>query len=138
MFQIIGRENKKWTINSNSVTLTFFNKSNIAEKGLIQALIEANQEANKNALEEENRKKTNDKVIEGVIEGVKEKIIILLNLIINYEGKRIPFYAEKIVESAKNIKRYIKQLKKFELIEYKGSSRTGGYFLINKIKEKLK
>ncbi|MEK7432212.1 MAG: ATP-binding protein [Cyanobacteriota bacterium] len=179
-----GLKAPKWTTDSNSVTLTFFNKSNkvehkgffesliestkdgfnqiksnVAEKGgWIPAIIEANQEENKKALEEanklatkkileeENRKKTNDKVIEGVIEGVtegvtegvKEKIIILLNLIINYEGKRIPFYAEKISESDKNIERYIKQLKKFELIEYKGSSRTGGYFLTNKIKEKLK
>ncbi len=77
-------------------------------------------------------------ITEGITEGIKGKLKYLLLAIINNEGKRIPFYAEVIAEPDKNIERYIRILKSSGIITYKGSKKTGGYFLTEKIKAKLK
>jgi len=61
---------------------------------------------------------------EGVNEGVNE----LLTLIRNEPGKRIPRLAKALGVPAKTVERWIVVLKKKSLIEYRGSSKTGGYY----------
>jgi len=76
---------------------------------------------------------------EGATEGVKEKLTTLLTAIINEEGKRTPFYKDVTKLTDSSIERYIKQLRENNLIEFKGnSSQTGGYYLTEELKRKLK
>ncbi|MDI6802982.1 MAG: putative DNA binding domain-containing protein [Bacteroidota bacterium] len=77
-------------------------------------------------------------LIEGLTEGLKQKLINLIKTMVIEEGKRIPFYANKISEPEKNIERYFKLFRDKQLIEYRGSKKTGGYFLTEEIKKKLK
>jgi ATP-dependent DNA helicase RecG len=81
-----------------------------------------------------------DGAIDGVTDGVKEKLTVLLKAIISNEGKRIPEYREVTqLGSERTIERYIQQLRESNLIEFKGESpQTGGYYLTELLKEKLK
>jgi ATP-dependent DNA helicase RecG len=63
---------------------------------------------------------------ERVSEGVSE----LYNLILQYPNHRAPFFAETINTSIKNIERWLTQLKKEKKVEFRGPSKTGGYFAI--------
>ena len=69
---------------------------------------------------------------EGVNEGVSEGVNVLLDVIISDPGKRVPYYAEKIGTSVKNIERWLKNLKDNNSIEFKGAPKTGGYWLVKK------
>ena len=62
---------------------------------------------------------------EGVNEGVKK----LYELIKENPNMKTPFFSKELNTSIKNIERWIKQLKSQCLIEFRGSSKTGGYFL---------
>ena len=65
----------------------------------------------------------------------KKRLHLLLLNIFKNEGKRLPFYANKIMlaGSDRNIQRYMEMLKKEGLIEFRGKSKkTGGYFIKNK------
>jgi ATP-dependent DNA helicase RecG len=78
-------------------------------------------------------------VIEGVTKGVKDKLAILLSAIAANEGSRLPDYKASTGLPDSSMERYIKLLKDGGLIEFKGDApKTGGYFLTNKMKEKLK
>ncbi len=77
-------------------------------------------------------------ISEGLTEGLKTKFIDLVKVILSEEGNRIPFYANKMSESEKNIERYFKIFREHNLIEYRGSKRTGGYYLTEQMKNKLK
>ena len=61
---------------------------------------------------------------EGVNEGVNE----LLKLIRNKPGNRIPQLSQHLGVSKKTIERWVVTLKRKGLIEYRGSSKTGGYY----------
>jgi ATP-dependent DNA helicase RecG len=113
-----------WTTDSNSVKLTFI--INSKNEGVTEG-------GKENKIEE-----VIEGVTEGVTEGVKNKITALLLTISNNEGNRIPFLTKQLSESEKNIERYIKQLREYALIEYKGSTKTGGYYLTTKIKQRIK
>lgn len=78
--------------------------------------------------------------IAGVTDGVKEKLAILLKTIISNEGKRIPEYHEITqLGSERTLERYIQQLRDAKLIEFiGGAAQTGGYYLTELLKEKLK
>lgn len=67
-------------------------------------------------------------VTEGVIEGVTEGVTGLLNLIAQQPGLRTPALAEKMGTSPKNVERWLKQLKAEGHIEFRGASKTGGYW----------
>ena len=62
------------------------------------------------------------------VEGVSEGVNALLAIINRHPGLRTPLLAEKMQTSAKNVERWIKQLKENDEIEFRGSSKTGGYF----------
>jgi ATP-dependent DNA helicase RecG len=76
----------------------------------------------------------NERVSEGVSEGVNEGVNGgaggLYALILQYPNHRAPFFAETINTSIKNIERWLTQLKKEKKVEFRGPSKTGGYFAI--------
>ena len=61
-------------------------------------------------------------------EAVNAGVSALLEIIQRHPGVRVPVLAEKMQTSAKNIERWLKQLKDNEKIEFKGASKTGGYY----------
>ena len=69
----------------------------------------------------EKHKPTSD---EGVSEGVNK----LLIYITNNPGERIPEISKKTGIPAKTLERWIKVLRELGKIEFRGSSKTGGYF----------
>ena len=64
------------------------------------------------------------------IEGVNEGVSILLNFIKNNPGKRTNEIADSINKPAKTVERWLGKLKETNKIEYRGSSKTGGYYLL--------
>jgi hypothetical protein len=69
--------------------------------------------------------------VKGPGEGVKgpgEGVNKLYEVIIAYPGNRGPYYADFIHISKKTIERWIRILREKDLIEFKGSTRTGGYW----------
>jgi ATP-dependent DNA helicase RecG len=67
-------------------------------------------------------------VTEGVTGGVTEGVTLLLENIRKAPGKRIPRHSGDLGVPEKTIERWIALLKRENRIEYRGSSRTGGYF----------
>ena len=65
---------------------------------------------------------------EGVNEGVNGGVKALLSVIKTESGHRLPFYVERMNTPAKTIERWLQQLRDKKQIEYRGSSRTGGYY----------
>jgi ATP-dependent DNA helicase RecG len=63
----------------------------------------------------------------GVNEGVSEGVNALLELIGKQPDMRSPAMAAALGTSAKNIERWVKQLKSRGLIEFRGAPKTGGY-----------
>ena len=74
-------------------------------------------------------KKIAEPEIKGVNEGVNEGVNALLAIIKLYPGLRTPSLSEKMRTSAKNVERWLKQLKETKEIEFRGAPKTGGYFL---------
>jgi len=61
-------------------------------------------------------------------EGVNEGVNSLYELIKNNPNNRSTFFAKELKTSVKNAKRWLKQLKEEEKIEFVGAPKTGGYF----------
>jgi len=70
----------------------------------------------------------------GVNDGINEIIVILLNA----SGLNAVEIATRINKSARTTKRYLRILRKKEIIEFRGIPKTGGYHLTDKAKDKLK
>lgn len=124
-----GLESPKWETKENQVKLSFYGK--VRNEGAIEGAV-------KGAIDVEV-----EGAIEGAIEGatknVKNKLKSLLKEIARNEGKRVPEYIEVINVSESTIERYLKQLRDANLIEFKGdAAQTGGYYLTEAIKKKLK
>jgi len=64
--------------------------------------------------------------------GVSERVSTLLAIITQQPGLRVLSLAEKLQTSAKNVERWLKQLKENNEIEFRGAPKTGGYFLTAK------
>ena len=73
-------------------------------------------------------KKTLKKTSEGANEGVNEGANDLLALITDQPNLRAPALAKLLDTSPKNIERWLKQLKDQGKIEFKGATKTGGYY----------
>ena len=71
----------------------------------------------------------NEPLNEGLNEGVNKGVNLLLQTITENPGLRTNRYSEILKTSPKNIERWIKKLKSQNLVEFKGSSKTGGYFI---------
>lgn len=80
----------------------------------------------------------NDGLIDGVTDGVRIEIIKIVELIIGKEGVNAMDIATKRGKSKPSIERYLRTAKEVGIIEFKGAPKTGGYYLTEKMKEKLK
>lgn len=65
----------------------------------------------------------------GLNEGLNEGLNRLLAIIKDNPGKRIPQLAGTLGIPAKTIERWLAELKKQDKIEYRGSKKTGGYYI---------
>ncbi|MDI1244135.1 MAG: putative DNA binding domain-containing protein [Rhodoferax sp.] len=65
---------------------------------------------------------------EGANEGANEGVNNLLVLITDQPGLRGPALAKWLGTSPKNVERWLKQLKDQNLIEFRGATKTGGYY----------
>lgn len=71
-----------------------------------------------------------------MVEGIKDEnegLTMLLRCVEKYPGLRIPGFAKIIDIPSKTVERWTVQLKKLNLIEYRGSKKTGGFYIIRKI-----
>ena len=68
---------------------------------------------------------------EGISEGISEGINLLLEHIRSAPGRRIPQMAGRLGIPAKTIERWIADLKRQGRIEYRGSKKAGGYYMVN-------
>ena len=68
-------------------------------------------------------------VNEGVNEGVLSELPYLYDTIANQEGKKAVELNAMINKSLATTERYLKILKEQGYIEFKGASKTGGYFI---------
>lgn len=78
-----------------------------------------------------------DGAIDGATKATKDKLTVLLQAIVNDEGKRTPDYRKVTkVGSERTMERYVEQLREAGFIEFKGSAaQTGGYFITDKLKK---
>lgn len=65
---------------------------------------------------------------EGINEGINELESLILTFLKKKPGAKGYEIAEYIQKGAATTERYLKSLKDKELIEYKGSRKTGGYY----------
>lgn len=77
--------------------------------------------------------------IEGATKVKKGKLAVVLNAIVNNEGKRVPDYVAITNIPASSVERYIKQLKEAGLIYFSDeATQVGGYYLTEKLKKEIK
>ena len=75
--------------------------------------------------------KTHEGLHEGLNEGLSEGLKILLELIQKNEGIQGKIISEELARPIKTIERQIAELVKRQLIERRGSRKTGGYYVTN-------
>ncbi|MCR4336603.1 MAG: putative DNA binding domain-containing protein, partial [Candidatus Omnitrophica bacterium] len=66
---------------------------------------------------------------EGVNGGVNEGVNLLFDYITKHPGQRVPSISQAISTAPKTIERWLKKLKKERKINFKGSAKTGGYYV---------
>ena len=79
-----------------------------------------------------------DGVINSVSDGVKKELLIIVHLINDNPGINTKLIAESTNKPKPTIERYIRIAKETKMIDFQGSSKTGGYYVTEKMKEKLK
>lgn len=126
-----GIKEPKWTTTKTSVNLAF--PLNVKLGG-------ATDGAHDGAFDDSLNSKLGgaiDGAIDGATKATKSKLSVLLQAIVNDEGKRIPDYKETTkLGSDRTMERYVEQLREAGFIEFKGSAaQTGGYFLTEKLKK---
>jgi len=78
-------------------------------------------------------------VFKGSRKEIKDKLILLLTMISENEGNRSPDLIKLTKFSERSLDRYLQQLRKGGLIEFRGdAAHTGGYYLTEKMKAKLR
>lgn len=83
--------------------------------------------------------KINEGAFEGASKLVAAKLVKLIQIIANNQGYRSPELQVKSELAQKTLERYLKQLREYGMIEYRGDApQTGGYFLTEKTKEIIK
>ncbi len=80
----------------------------------------------------------NDGVSDGVSDGVKEAIISIIRLLIKEEGINTTTIVKELASKSKpTVERYLKSARELSMIEYKGSAKTGGYYLTKHMKKHI-
>ncbi len=110
-----GLETPVWAKDSNSVKLTFFSNPDIY--GVIDRVI--------------------DGVIDGVTDTVRRRLKQIIAVLIETDGVRADYISEQTNIPVSSLERYIKQLRDADLIEFRGASKTGGYYLSQTAQAKL-
>ena len=64
----------------------------------------------------------------GVNGGVDPELDNMLKLIQTQPGLRVAELARQVDKPARTVERWVKQLKSRQLIEFRGASKTGGYY----------
>ena len=72
-----------------------------------------------------------DEVSESMNVKVKQKMVAILSAIDKSPGLRSTAISSFTGIPAKTIERYLSELKQFGLVVYKGSSNSGGYYIVN-------
>jgi ATP-dependent DNA helicase RecG len=75
---------------------------------------------------------------DGVSDGISDGINEIVNILLNVSGLSAIEIASRIDKSIPTVERYIRILRRRDIIEYRGSKKTGGYYLTDKAKDKLK
>ncbi len=68
-------------------------------------------------------------------EGVNSEINALYQAILNNPGLKVPLLAEQINKGVSTTERYIKKLKEYNYITFKGAPKNGGYFIVESIEK---
>jgi ATP-dependent DNA helicase RecG len=79
----------------------------------------------------------NDGVKEGVSERVRKEIIEIVAIIMINEGLKALDIREKRSKSIRTIERYLKLARQFNLIEFVGAPKTGGYYITKTLKDRI-
>ena len=120
-----GLKTPLWSDESSAVKLTFFNNYDLRKfeglnEGLNEGLIDSAIAG----------------YYQGISENVKDRLKDVLEVINKNEGVRTNEINKNLNIPTSTLERYIKQLRDVGLIEFRGSSRTGGYFVQPAIKKK--
>lgn len=75
---------------------------------------------------------------EGLTEGVKNRLVKIIKITLNRPNIKIKEFIVELKVSERNIKKNIKILTDNNLIYYKGSNKTGGYYLTDDLLSKIK
>jgi ATP-dependent DNA helicase RecG len=79
-----------------------------------------------------------DGINDGVSDGINDGINEIVNILLNVSGLSAIEIASRIDKSIPTVERYIRILRRRDIIEYRGSKKTGGYHLTETAKDKLK
>lgn len=111
---------------SNGFAIPSFTISNQVVKLTFPQLQLQNYSSNKNDFES-----MLDEVSESMNVKVKQKMVAILSAIDKSPGLRSTAISSFTGIPAKTIERYLSELKQFGLVVYKGSSNSGGYYIVN-------
>ncbi|MCF8371340.1 MAG: putative DNA binding domain-containing protein [Bacteroidales bacterium] len=136
-----GLKDPSWKDDIDGITLTFNGPKALAAKkrtsktdgvndGLIDGLIDG-----VNTLLDDG---VNDGLIDGVNDGVRIDIMKITELVLGKEGVNAMDIATKRGKSKPSIERYLRIAKEVGIIEFKGAPKTGGYYLTENMKAKLR
>ena len=125
----LGFKVPSWKVQDNNVIVTFpdvivpFNYSEGINEGINEGIdILINEGISKG-------------INEGVSKSVRESYYDIITLILKEKNIKASEIADKLDRPYKTIERHISGLKQLDAIEFKGSNRTGGYEITNKLKE---
>ena len=138
---LAGLKIPSWKDNSDGVTLTFYGpkalsikKENIKSDGVGDGVSDGVSDLINDGVSDG----VSDGAINGVSDGVKRELINIVHLIINNPGINTKSIAESTNKPKPTIERYIRIAKETNMIEFQGSSKSGGYYVTEKMKAKLK
>ena len=77
-------------------------------------------------------------VNEGVNEGINENVYDIISILTNVAGLNAVEIASRTKRGLSTIERYLRLLRKKEIIEFRGAPKTGGYHLTERAKKLLK
>ena len=83
------------------------------------------------------REGTNEGTNEGINEGINEGVNDIVEILINVAGLNAVEIAARINKSLATTERYLRILRKKEIIEFKGARRTGGYYFTSRVNDYL-
>ncbi|MCM5664265.1 ATP-binding protein [Galbibacter mesophilus] len=125
----LGFNVPSWKVQDNNVVVTFpdvivpFNYSEGINEGINEGIdILINEGISKG-------------INEGVSKSVRESYYDIIALVLKEKSIKASEIADKLDRPYKTIERHISSLKQLNAIEFKGSNRTGGYEITNKLKE---